>query len=466
MRDPFDDTSTRARASTTRSEVQFTDVVAVMWRRRWLVALMVLVSVGLSAAFAFSQPKRYESTATLALTPDVQRGQGFVASDNLAALLGTYAATARGTVNLQRAASILGRSLPGTVKTHTKSGTGILKITGRSSTPKGAADTARATADAFRTSIRGNRLLVADLVDPAVPPTKPVQPRPALIMGVAGLIGLLAGALLAFAAERFRRRIETPADLGQVTDAPLIGRIPRSRRHAHSPPDVVWTSARTVALQESYRALRTNVEFLTERSDTVLLLTSPGPGEGKSTLVANLAVALGQVGIDTTVVDADLRAPQQHRIFDVDNSAGLSTLMTSARADFTPRPTRFPHVSVVPSGPAPADVTEMLHIRLKGVLEDLRQSGATILVDGPPVLPVSDASLIAAHSDGVIVLVAARLTKFSAMRSSLARLELAGARLLGIVLSQSGAEFEEADGLVPRYRAPSSPPPVETSHEG
>ena len=464
MRDPFDMTSTPAGASA-RGEVQLTDVAGVIWRRRWLVALVVLVSVGLSAAFAFNQPKRYEATATLALTPDVQRGQGFVASDNLAALLGTYAATAKGTVNLQRAATILGRPLPGRVKTDTKAGTGILKITGRSSTPQGAAETARATAEAFRTSIRGNRLLVADLVDPAVPPKNPVQPRPALIMGVAGIIGLLVGALLAFAAERFRRRIETPADLAEITDAPVIGRIPRSRRHAQSPPHVVWTSARKVALQEGYRALRTNVEFLTERSDTVLLLTSPGPGEGKSTLVANLAVALGQVGIETTIVDADLRAPQQHRIFGVDNSAGLSTLLSSAHADVAPVPTRFPHVSVVPSGPEPAAVTEILHIRLKGVLDDLRAGGATIIVDGPPLLPVSDASLIAAHSDGVIVLVAARLTKRSALRSSLARLELAGARLLGIVLSQSGAEFEEADGLVPRYRPPAARPPVATSRE-
>jgi Mrp family chromosome partitioning ATPase len=128
-------------------------------------------------------------------------------------------------------------------------------------------------------------------------------------------------------------------------------------------------------------------------------------------------------------------------------------------------PTRFPHVSVVPSGPEPAAVTEILHIRLKGVLDDLRAGGSTIIVDGPPLLPVSDASLIAAHSDGVIVLVAARLTKRSALRSSLARLELAGARLLGIVLSQSGAEFEEADGLVPRYRPPAARPPVATSRE-
>jgi Chain length determinant protein len=149
MRDPFDITSTPASASA-RGEVQLTDVAGVIWRRRWLVALVVLLSVGLSAAFAFNQPKRYEATATLALTPDVQRGQGFVASDNLAALLGTYAATAKGTVNLQRAATILGRPLPGRVKTDTKAGTGILKITPRPSARRFAATACSSSTSSIR----------------------------------------------------------------------------------------------------------------------------------------------------------------------------------------------------------------------------------------------------------------------------------------------------------------------------
>jgi succinoglycan biosynthesis transport protein ExoP len=407
--------------------MQSTDVLTMLWRRRLLVLLVVLGAVVFSAISAFTRPARYEATATIALTPDVTRGQGFVASDNLTALLGTYAETAKAKVNLQRASAILKKPLPGDVDTDTEAGTGILRIMGRSTSRQGAVDTARAAAEAFQTSIEDNRLLVAVLIDPAALPEKPVQPRPPLIIGIAAVLGLLGGSLFAFAVDRLRRRVETTDDLAELTEAPVIGKLPRDR----------------VGLQESYRALRTNIEFLTNRKTSVLQVTSADEAQGKSTVVANLGIALAKVGIETVIVDADLRRPQQHRIFELDNSEGLSTRMALPDSTFNPLPTSYPNLSVVPSGPIPPDSTEMLHVRFKSVLDGLRSEGTTILIDSPPLLPVSDARLIAPHMDGVILVVAAGTSKPLRVRSAIEKLGFAGAKLLGVVLNLSG---EESDG--------------------
>ena len=108
------------------------------------------------------------------------------------------------------------------------------------------------------------------------------------------------------------------------------------------------------------------------------------------------------MGVETLILDADLRRPYQHNIFGLDNSRGLSTLMAIPDSDVEPQVTGVSNLWVMPSGPVPPNSTEMLHIRFERVLEQLRRRFTLVLVDSPPILPVSDARLIAPHTDGVI----------------------------------------------------------------
>ena len=207
--------------------------------------------------------------------------------------------------------------------------------------------------------------------------------------------------------ERVRRRIETPAEINELTDKPVVGRLPRQRALQRVPASLVWNQERMTGLQESYRALRTNVQFLAE-GKRVIEVTSPDPAQGKSTVVANLGAALAQIGVDCVIVDADLRRPTQHKVFGVDNSTGLSTLLSVRNPQIDLKPSGFPNLWVIPSGPLPPDPTEMLHVRFEPLVERLRDLDALILIDTPPVLPVSDARLIAPHCDGVLVVVSRR----------------------------------------------------------
>jgi capsular exopolysaccharide synthesis family protein len=435
--------------------MQLNELLAILKKRRLGVLAVIMLTVAFSAALALVTPPRYEATATLALTPKIDRTQGFIGSQDLSALLSTYAETAKSSVNRERAKQILGRNLPGEIDTSTVGGTGILRITGRAATPEGAAQTASAAAQAFQQSIKDNPLIIVSVIDPPEPPTSAVQPRPPLIVAVGILLGALAGISYALVMERVRRRVETPAEIHELTDKPVVGRLPRQRALQRVPASLVWNQERMTGLQESYRALRTNVQFLAEEK-RVIEITSPDPAQGKSTVVANLGAALAQIGIDCVIVDADLRRPMQHKVFGIDNSTGLSTLLSVRNPQIDLKPSGFPNLWVIPSGPLPPDPTEMLHVRFASLMERLHELDALILVDTPPVLPVSDARLIAPHCDGVLLVVAAGIVKPVALESALERLQIVRANVMGIILNQSGQDLEATGGYY--YTSPESTP--------
>jgi capsular exopolysaccharide synthesis family protein len=427
------------------------DLIALAWKRRWIVLGVLVTTLVSSAPAILSRPTQYESTATLALTPDVKQGQGLVASDSLSSLLSTYAETAKSSVNLARAQRALGHKLTAHIDTSTEGGSGILRITARADDPKVAAVEAAATARAFTQSISGNQLMLATLVDPASPDDTPVQPRPPLLFGVAALLGLFGGVLLALAFEQFRRRIETAADVAQHTTAPVLGRLDRQRTLSRGTASLIWEEKGADDLMESYRALRTNVEFLMDdATNHVIEVTSPEAAQGKSTVVANLAVAFSRIGIPTIVLDADLRRPRQHEIFGLDNSSGLSNMLALRhKPELKPA---GPGLWVITSGPVPPDPTEMLHIRLPSVIKGLRRRKALILVDTPPVLPVSDARLVAPLADGVILVATAGTQKPASFQAAIDRLALVDSRLLGVVLNKAGQDDIDI-GTYYRYEA-------------
>jgi polysaccharide biosynthesis transport protein len=429
-------------------------VVQTAWKRRWIVLWIFVVAVAAAGLLASTRPPRYRSTATIALTPDPKTGQGLVSTDNLSALLGTYAQTAKSTLILDRAEQILGRpSLPASIDTATQAGTGILQITATAQDPNQAAVSARAVAQAFQESIQSNQVLDATLVDPPSPSTTPIQPRPPLIIGVAAVLGLFAGLAAALLLEQFRRRVETPADIAELTHAPVIGRLPRTRALSRSDARLIWELTGEVGLQESYRGLRTNLEFLTGGSRQMMLqVTSPEQGQGKSTVVANLGIAFAQIGVETIIVDADLRRPRQHSLFGVDNREGLSTMLALGNTQPTLMGTGVDNLWLLPSGPVPPDPTEMLHVRLPGIMDGLREQHALVLVDTPPLLPVSDARLVAPLVTGVVLVVGAGSQRPTALAAALERLHLVNASIMGIVLNKSGQESDAPGGYY--YHSP------------
>jgi capsular exopolysaccharide synthesis family protein len=189
---------------------------------------------------------------------------------------------------------------------------------------------------------------------------------------------------------------------------------------------------------EAYRTLRINLEFASvDESLHSLLVTSAGPGEGKSTALANLAIAMADGERAIILVDADLRHPTQHELFGLSNEHGLSDMFRSEAAFNDPPLQAVPNTTlkVLTSGPLPPIPSQLLAARkMDAVIARLAQQADVVLFDAPPVVAVTDASLLASKVDGVLLVVKAGDTRRDHVRAAKDRLEKVNARLVGAVL--------------------------------
>ncbi|MFN8473785.1 MAG: CpsD/CapB family tyrosine-protein kinase [Anaerolineae bacterium] len=210
---------------------------------------------------------------------------------------------------------------------------------------------------------------------------------------------------------------------------------------SRSAPDLITLTHPRSAAAEAYRTLRTSLDFSSlDQAIHSVVVTSSAPDEGKSTTLANLAVTLAQAGRRTICVDADLRRPSLHRLFNLPNTAGLTTMMLDDAALASPPlqagPT--PNLRILTSGPLPPNPAELLAARrVDDVLERLRADSDIVLFDAPPLIAVSDAAVLATRVDGVILVVQAEKTRREQVQRAKTMLERVNARLIGAVLTNA-----------------------------
>jgi len=195
---------------------------------------------------------------------------------------------------------------------------------------------------------------------------------------------------------------------------------------------------------EAYRTLRMNLQFAAlDKPLRSLLVTSPGPGEGKSTTLANLAVTMAQVDQRVIIVDCDLRRPYLHRLLGLQNEAGLTTMMVDDQAMESPplQQTGVKDLRFLASGPpAPRPSDLMGSQRMTKIIERLLQEGDMLLFDAPPVMAVTDAIVLATKVDGVLLVVSAGETKRESAQHSIERLAKVNASIIGVVLNNASPD--------------------------
>jgi tyrosine-protein kinase Etk/Wzc len=272
-------------------------------------------------------------------------------------------------------------------------------------------------------------------------------------MTIGLVVGLFLGVVGAFFLEYLDQTIKSSADVERVLEVPVLGLIPFEPKghRAQSPSGRRRQAIPLVSLQspddpasEAYRALRTNVTFVNaeQRVLQLLVVTSPGPAEGKSTTAANLAITLAQQGTSTLLVDADLRRPLVHRAFNLVQEPGLTdVLVGKAMLREAIRPNVIPKLDVLPAGALPPNPSELLGSEaMHGLLEQLRGQYDMVIFDTPPTLAVTDATVLGASSDAVILVLRAGETEEVAAQRALAQLRRVQARVAGTVLN--GVERE------------------------
>ncbi|TKJ31324.1 MAG: capsular biosynthesis protein [Chloroflexi bacterium B3_Chlor] len=192
-------------------------------------------------------------------------------------------------------------------------------------------------------------------------------------------------------------------------------------------------------ISEAYRTLRTNLEFSSlDKPIKTIVVTSPGPEEGKSTTLANLAVTLARAEKEVILVDCDLRRPSQHEIFGVHNGVGLTTMVVDdeAMADPPLQETSVSGLWLLPSGPLPPNPSELVGSRrMKEIIAVLSQRADIVLFDAPPIIAVTDAAVLSSEVDGVLMVINAGGTKRDHAQKAKALLDKVNAHLVGAVLN-------------------------------
>jgi polysaccharide biosynthesis transport protein len=319
----------------------------------------------------------------------------------------------------------------------------------------------------------------AKIWEKAEPSMSPAKPNVPAYITLAGVIGLVVGIGLAFFIEYLDTSVKTLDDVEKHLQIPVLAVIPKNvATLIKSPPETVDA--------EAYRILRANVEFnKPNRNANTFTLVSGGPGEGKSTTLNNLAYTCAQGGYNVLIVDADLRRPTQHRFFDCDNTFGLvDYLQGQADIDEIVKPTKLDNLSFIPSGRLPSDAVGILNSqRMVDVIARLKQQYDLVFFDSPPILGVSDGSVLSSECDATIMVVQHR--RFP--RAMLLRVKQAviqsGGKLIGVVLNNVDSKHDDGYGYynyneyynrpavekkikaAPRHQArvaaesPSAPPP-------
>lgn len=415
--------------------------LSVLRKRFWLLVIVVAAALGTTALASFVlMPDVYAASTTLM----VKRVDTPV--DYSAVLLDQQLAKTYGQVARSRQvadAVIRELSLPmsfaqwqKTVEVAAVRDTQLLTFTVESASPALAARIANTAARVFMARVAqlmgGENMAV---VDPALPPDAPIRPRPSLNLAVAAVMGLLGGLVLVFALERLDSSLNSPEDIQRYLGLPLLAAIPFLRGAAGGP---ATAASRGGEALESYRMLRANLRFLSVKKPVrSILVTSSLPREGKTMTASNLAITLAAAGERVLLIDADLRRPDLHLAFGLDNRAGLTTLLAGLGSlAALARPTGYDHLEVLVAGPAPPNPAELLGSpRAAELLREAAKRASVVIIDGPPLVPFADASVLAGLADGVILVLQAGKVAYQAAQRAGSLLRRARARVLGVVLS-------------------------------
>lgn len=192
-------------------------------------------------------------------------------------------------------------------------------------------------------------------------------------------------------------------------------------------------------VSEAYRTLRTNLQYTLPGGELrSLLVTSAGPDEGKSLTLANLGVIIAQSGKRVLIIDADLRKPSQHKILELSNRAGLTNVLVSTeQIDELVIPTEIDNLYLLPSGPIPPNPAELLNSqRAQDIVNEAKEKYDVVLIDSPPSLAVTDSSLLAKLTDGVLLVIRSGVTRQEPLADTVKTLEKTGTKILGAVLNE------------------------------
>jgi succinoglycan biosynthesis transport protein ExoP len=428
--------------------MELREYLRILQERCWIVLAAFVSTIVATAVFTFTQPPTYQATVTYIITPigGYETVEGLVdvldAMSRRAQIAGTYANVAASREIKRRAADELGLSQAQrdalSVESQLLPDTNVIEITVEGTNRelvKVFADTVGVNTASYVQRLYEAYGLIA--LDPAMLPESPVRPRTVWNLALGTTLGLALGVGLAFLSDYLDTTLRTPQEIEATVELPTFAQIPVASRSRGEP---TYSLNRDPGQAEAFLRLRTHI--LAQGQGTplrTLLVSSAVPAEGKSTVVAHLAVALARSGRKVVAVDADLRRPTLHRFFDLDNQRGLSDILKGrATLDEMVENTRVPGLRVLPSGQAPpASIVDLLDSpHMETLLQKLGEVYDLTLLDTPAWLSVTDAAVLAPMADAVLLVVGCAQATKKAVRTVRQQLADIRASVAGIVVNR------------------------------
>jgi succinoglycan biosynthesis transport protein ExoP len=433
-------------------------------RKRWIVIVCVtLFGVASSAGITILTTPTYQASTLVYVqvqssgtVGDLAQGSSFIQSQvkSFAEVVSTPRVldSAIKSLRLDESADELSRSVTASAPLDSVN----IEITVTRDSPSDAAAIADAVTASFRdvvgeiTTSTGptptSQVSVSVLRDASVPES-PITPNTLMNLAVGLLAGLLVGLGIAFFREILDTRVRGERDVIAITDAPIIGGISFDPS-AVDKPLIVQDDPRSVRA-EAFRTLRTNLQFLeVESGARSFVITSSIPSEGKTTTSANLAITLADSGAQVVIIDGDLRRPKLASYMGLEGAVGLTDVLI-ARAELADvlQPWGRGNLVVLPAGTVPPNPSELLGSKaMANLIATLETEFDVVLIDLPPLLPVTDAALVSKLTRGAIVVVAAGRTHKGELAGAIATLENVGANVAGVVLTMMPTKGPDAYG--------------------
>ncbi|MFK4808257.1 polysaccharide biosynthesis tyrosine autokinase [Microbacterium sp. ZW CA_36] len=430
--------------------MELTDYIRIL-RKNWVIIVVAtLVGIGIAAAWSLTRTPQYEAQSTVFVSTqsgstiqDLQQGSNFTQSR-----VQTYTNLVTTPIVVNPVIAELGlgttaNDLGARVEASAALNTTLITITVTDTDPVRAAETANALAMSLTAVVEqletpngtDTSPVSLERVKDALPPLKPSSPNVPLNLALGALVGLALGIGVAVLRAVLDTRIRTPRDVEQVSDRPIIGAIAFDPR-AKERPLIVHADPLSPRA-ESFRSMRTNLQFLENEGRASFVITSSVPSEGKSTTAINLAIALADAGKRVALLDTDLRKPKVAEYLGIEGGAGLTdVLIGRARLSDVMLPWGNRSLYVLPAGKIPPNPSELLGSKsMRQLLEALERDVDIVLCDAPPLLPVTDASILAKQTNGAILIVSAGHTNRHQLSGAIDALQTAGAHIAGIAMT-------------------------------
>lgn len=434
--------------------MEIRDYVRVLHRNWILIVVLLILGLAGGAGYAALQQPKYVASTQLyvsvrtegAATGDLVQGTTFARQmvTSYVDVVGTALVLEPVIEELDLDESV--SELSGRITATTALNTVLIDISVTDGDPARAADIANAVASSFQDAVQKTLEQPATedavspvritVTEPAVASSAPTSPNVRMLIILGGVIGLVLGVAAAMLRTVLDNRIHTLHDIETLTDRPVLGGIAFDP-DAPKRPLIVHADPRSPRA-ESFRSLRTNLQFLNlDAGPRIFVVSSAGPGEGKSTTTANLAIALAETGARVALLDGDLRLPRVADYMGIEGGVGLTDVLIG-RVDVADALQKWGSTDlyVLPSGQVPPNPSELLgSAAMDQVLTSLGDYFDYVLIDAPPLLLVTDAAVVGSKTRGVIIAAASGRTKKQELSGALRALENAGVQMLGVVVT-------------------------------